>query len=231
MSICPGELIDPASKRSISLYAGLWNSCSLAIWAFIVLSLFIGSDSSEIKSTTWRLRIEIDVMRWRADLKEWNRQLPSPGTKKAWKSFVESAGRACAALSLNCLTTRGRLESDGFGTFFYGVDDEEDAFLVEFTELFVLDCFLEESGFLAIDWAEFWADQKPSFPYPANQCNITSFGRSECKWLSVCPGAKGIMRRCFKVCTRERPTKTVSALRYIFGHNWRSSINLLKKGS
>ena len=141
MSICPGELIDPASKSSTSLYAGLWNSCSLAIWAFIVLSHFIASDSSEIKSTTWRLRIETVVMRWRADLKELKRQWPSPGTQKEWKSFVVSVGGACAALSRNCLTTRARLESEDCWSFFDVVVEVEDFFFVDVTELFVLECF------------------------------------------------------------------------------------------
>ena len=56
-----------------------------------------------------------------------------------------------------------------------------------------------------------------------------SHGFKERRWLSVCPGANGRIRRCWSDSTLLRPTRTFSADKYILGHNWRSRINLWKE--
>ena len=58
-------------------------------------------------------------------------------------------------MSLNCLTTRAMLESEGCRSFFYGVVEVEDVFLVDGTELFVLDWRLADIGYFEMDCAEF----------------------------------------------------------------------------
>ena len=105
-SISPGWRTVPASSRSMSTHLGLLCSASRAMCAFKALMRIYGFVWSLMVLTIWVQRSWTEVWIFKEDLKAWNRQCPSYGTKNAWKILFGVAWIACERFSSNCAMMR-----------------------------------------------------------------------------------------------------------------------------